>query len=204
MPDPPPVTSATATESSPGSSASAAGGASSVRTTPAASASGKSFAYWRTSPYASAAGAMPSLSARSHSTCVGNEATAAESLASTAYVTLPSFASDSAVTLRCVAETRSLSETLAEGMKTVRSKPRTASASAAKASCAVIRPSTAARALATACLTSGPTGATVSIPASVSLTTPEKHPVVAALGAPARTQIVGRRTPRPSTKPRRE
>ena len=52
--------------------------------------------------------------------------------------------------------------------------------------------------------TSGPMLEVVSSPASGSRTTDEKAPVVAALGAPARTTTEGSRHALPSTKPRRE
>ena len=60
-----------------------------------------------------------------------------------------------------------------------------------------------ARADANQCRTVSATGSTASWPASGSRMMPEKKPEAALLGLPGRTQIVGRRMPMPSKKPRR-
>ena len=66
------------------------------------------------------------------------------------------------------------------------------------------RKPTAARGLACQCRTSSATGSTASWPTSGSRRMLEKKPDAALLGLPGRMQIVGRRMPMPSKKPRRE
>ena len=62
---------------------------------------------------------------------------------------------------------------------------------------------TAERGLACLCITSFGTGRIASCHASGSRIIPEKNPDAALFGLPGRTQIVGRRMPMPSKKPRR-
>ena len=69
---------------------------------------------------------------------------------------------------------------------------------------ACIRKPTAERGLACQWRTSSGTGSTASWPASGSRMMPEKKPEAALFGLPGRTQIVGRRMPMPSKKPRRD
>src|SRR5437868_6122862 len=65
------------------------------------------------------------------------------------------------------------------------------------------RKPTADRGLACVCRTVSATGRIASIPAKGSRMMPEKKPDAALFGLPGRTQIVGRRMPTPSRKPRR-
>ena len=60
-----------------------------------------------------------------------------------------------------------------------------------------------ARGDANQCRTVSGTGSTASCPTSGSRMMPEKNPEAALFGFPGRTQIVGRRIPMPSKKPRR-
>lgn len=74
---------------------------------------------------------------------------------------------------------------------------------AVSTSAAWTRNPTAARGLANQWRTSSETGSTASRPESGSRRMPEKKPEAARFGLPGRMQIVGRRMPIPSKKPRR-
>src|SRR5262249_61236817 len=65
------------------------------------------------------------------------------------------------------------------------------------------RKPTAERGVACQCRTSSDTGRIASLPASGSRRMLEKKPLAALLGRPGRMQMVGRRMPIPSAKPRR-
>ena len=81
---------------------------------------------------------------------------------------------------------------------------RRAPAAALSMVAAWIRKPTAERGEACQCRTSSDTGSTASLPASGSRRMLEKNPDAALLGSPGRMQMVGRRMPIPSMKPRRE
>jgi hypothetical protein len=101
-----------------------------------------------------------------------------------------------------LASAASSSPTVAEtpGMLRLRRSPSLAVSSAA----AWTRKPVAERGLANQWRTLSATGRVASCPASGSRMMPEKNPEAALFGLPGRTQIVGRRMPMPSKKPRRE
>ena len=149
-------------------------------------------------------GKAPNIKARFESTFVGKDPTILLNPSSSSYTTFPNFDTESGETTRFMASSNCCNETGMVGKNTVRSYPNTRSTNSGMASCTANIPRIADRYPVTAWKTCGPTGSTASFPDNGSRTTDEKQDVVAALGSPARTITLGRRTPRPSQNPRRE